>query len=87
METSPAGITLMTVDGKINFANQKAKEILHLDSHEEKDRTSGTMRHNMFDFEGRPLPEQQLPVTRVLTTQSSVYGAQCAISSADSSSN
>ncbi|MFV0438017.1 MAG: ATP-binding protein [Desulfopila sp.] len=76
METSPAGITLMSSDGTITFANQKAIELLRLDYSEHQACYLFGSSLEITDFTGKTLGVAEQPAAQVLRSGKAVYGVQ-----------
>jgi len=72
-ETSPVGILVVDRDGRFTFANPRAEQILGLTKDEIMRRTYNASAWNITDFEGRPLPDSDLPFERVMATGRPVY--------------
>ncbi len=79
MDTSSAGIVRIDRDGHISFANAGAERILGLARSEITQRRYDAPAWRNTDLAGAPLPADQLPVTRVMTTGQAVYDVQHAI--------
>jgi PAS domain S-box-containing protein/putative nucleotidyltransferase with HDIG domain len=79
MKTSPAGITVVDRKGQIVFANKRAEEIFCLTKNEITQRGYSASEWHITDFDGNPLPEEQLPFTLVMNTGNPVYGVRHAI--------
>jgi PAS domain S-box-containing protein len=79
METSPVGITQVDAEGEITFANLQAEKILGLS----RDRLTGLTYNapawKITDYEGNPLPDDELPFRRVMATHEPVYDVRHAI--------
>jgi PAS domain S-box-containing protein len=83
MRTSPAGITVVDLDGRIVFANKRAREILSLSVDEKAGLTYDAPEWRITDFDGNPFPSENLPFRQVISTGHSVYGIRHAINSPD----
>lgn len=71
--TSPVGITVVNLDGRIVFANEQAKKVLGLSQDEIIQRSYNTSSWHITDYNGLPFPEEELPFVRVMTTNRPVY--------------
>ncbi|MCK9196273.1 MAG: PAS domain S-box protein [Syntrophales bacterium] len=83
MKTSPAGITVVDRKGQIVFANKRAEDIFCLTKNEITQRGYSSSDWHITDFDGNPLPEEQLPFALVMNTGNPVYGLRHAIESSD----
>ncbi len=79
MDTSPAGILRIDREGRINFANAGAEQILGLARSNMTQRTYDAPAWHSMDLDGAPLPDDQLPVARVMATGQAVHDVQHAI--------
>ncbi len=79
METSPMGITMVSADGRIEFANSRAEEVLGLTKDEISQRSYNSPHWKITDFNGNPFPEDRLPVRRVMDTRTPVFNVRHAI--------
>jgi len=76
LETSPVGITVLDSDGRLERANERAEEIFQLDPSEIAGRAYDEAAWNIFDENGEPVPDEELPFTRVSETGEPVYGVE-----------
>jgi len=79
MKTSPAGIVIVHQNGKVTYANRRAEEIFGLKQEEVLDRTYDDPAWKNTDYEGQPIPEEDLPFSRVMRERQAVYGVRHAI--------
>ena len=79
METSPVGITLVSRDGQVAFANPQTEKVLGLTQDVITQRTYNAPDWRITDYEGGPFPNEQLPFQRVLSTRQPVQDVQHAI--------
>jgi PAS domain S-box-containing protein len=82
METSPIGILALDRQGEITFANADAELVLGLTRDEARRRYSAP-EWRITDYEGRPLPDEELPFRRVMTTGRAVYDVRHTIKNAN----
>ena len=75
-ETNPISITVLDKEGKITYANSRAKEILELSDKQIEERHFNYLKTRIKDFDGKPVPEENLPFRRVMNTGKSVFGAE-----------
>ncbi len=81
--TSPIGITVVDIDGQINYANPTAESILKLETSELLDRTYNDPHWKIFNLDGGPFPDDQLPFVRVMKTGEPVFDVQHGIETPD----
>ncbi|MBU0485307.1 MAG: response regulator [Proteobacteria bacterium] len=79
METSPVGITLVSREGLVTFANQRAELLLGLKQEELDQRTYNAPQWRITDFDGNPFPDEELPFSRVMATGQPVFDVRHAI--------
>jgi diguanylate cyclase (GGDEF)-like protein/PAS domain S-box-containing protein len=75
-ETSPVGILLVNRKGRITFANANAEKILGLPREEIVRRTHDAPDWHITDLAGNPVPQADLPVSRVMSGGQPVYDVQ-----------
>ena len=74
LEASPVSIVVVAPSGKIEFANERAEEMLGLERSEITSRTYKQPEWNIYYEDGTPIPVAEHPITRVLKTGQGVYG-------------
>ncbi len=74
LEASPVSIVVVDPSGKIEFANERAEEMLGLERNEITSRTYSQPEWNIYYDDGTPVPVEEHPVTRILKTKQAVYG-------------
>ncbi len=74
LEASPVSIVVVEPSGKIEFANERAEEMLGLERSEITSRTYKQPEWNIYYDDGMPVPVEEHPVTRILQTKQAVYG-------------
>ena len=74
LEASPVSIVVVDPSGKIEFANERAEEMLGLERSEITSRTYSQPEWNIYYDDGTPVPVDEHPLTRVLKTRQAVYG-------------
>jgi PAS domain S-box-containing protein len=79
METSPVCITMANREGQIIFANPGAEEVLGMPEDEITQLTYNAPDWHITDFDGRSIPDEQLPFRRVMETGGPVYDVHQAI--------
>jgi PAS domain S-box-containing protein len=82
LDTSPVGITILDADGRIERANDRAEDILGLESSEITSRTYDDPDWDILDENGDPIPREELPFSRVMQTGEPVYDAEHGIETA-----
>ena len=83
METSPVGITMVSSEGRISFANTQAEKILGIARQEIAERTYNAPGWRITDLEGEPFPEEKLPFRQVLDTGKPVFNVRHAVEKPD----
>ncbi len=73
LENSPVGKTMVNKEGKIVFANQKAAEIFGISREEILKRGFGDRGWKITDFEGKEIPVEELPFSKIMQTSGSLY--------------
>ncbi|MFP4509826.1 MAG: chemotaxis protein CheB [Spirochaetaceae bacterium] len=73
LETNPTAITMLDASGKIIFANSEAEGLFGLTRSD-----MGSMKYNdeafhITDEDGNPIPSEQLPFARLMSTKDSVH--------------
>ena len=76
----PTGIVILDLEGIIISSNSRAEEILGLSRSDLKGRTYNAPEWTITDVDGGPLPDEDLPFSRVLGTGEAVYEVEHAIS-------
>jgi PAS domain S-box-containing protein len=84
VETAPRGVLLMNREGQITFANDQVQGILGLEVDEIVGRPHNEPDWQVADEAGRPLPDEQLPFSRVMATGQPVYDVCCIVKRPDS---
>jgi PAS domain S-box-containing protein len=82
-ETSPIGIALLDLDGRMTFANAAAVDVLGLDRERLAGRRYDDASWRITDAAGEPLPNEEVPFVRVLRTGRTVHDAEVGIRRAD----
>ncbi len=78
-ETSPVGITMVSRNGDVTFANKQAENLFKLKKDEISKLAYNAPQWHITDFNGGPFPDEKLPFRLVITTGKSVYNIQHAI--------
>jgi PAS domain S-box-containing protein len=79
METSPIGILAFNTEGRIEFANANAEDILGLTRDELRRRQYNDPAWRICDCGGRPYPEDDLPFRKVRSTLKPVRDVRHAV--------
>jgi PAS domain S-box-containing protein len=79
MEISPAGITAVDLEGQISFANARAEQVLGLTRDEITQLAYNAPEWRITDYDGNPLPDDELPFRRVVATGKPVFDVRHAI--------
>lgn len=77
-ETSPIGITVWDISGKITFANAEAEKVLGCTKDEIMRLAYDDASWRITGFAGEPFPHCELPYRKVLATGNPVYNVQMA---------
>ena len=83
MATSPVCIVVVDVTGKITFANEEAERVLGLTRSDIRTRTYNDRSWRITDFNGNPLPEEDLPFRQVMKNGKPLANFQHAIERPD----
>ncbi|MFB6150874.1 MAG: PAS domain S-box protein [Haloarculaceae archaeon] len=73
-ETLPVGVTILDAGGEFVRANRRAEEVLGLTESEITDRTYNDPEWEIVDADGDPVPDEDLPFSRVMATGEPVFG-------------
>ena len=76
MQTSVAAISVVDAAGKIIFANDRAEAILGVSQAEIQRLSHNNPAWNIADFDGLPLPNEQLPFMQVMKTGKPIFNVQ-----------
>lgn len=85
VETVSEALLLVNWDGAILMSNPAAEELLGIDSEDRYSRLSGEHRWEIFDEEGMPIKDDELPERRVLRDGTPVQGEIQGVRSEDGS--
>ncbi|WP_336342689.1 PAS domain S-box protein [Halalkalicoccus ordinarius] len=83
VETSPIGIVVTDVDGRMTFANERAQSIFGCSESEILARSHDDERWNAVDGNGDPLDPEQLAFARVKRTGTPVFDEEVGIDRSD----
>lgn len=78
-EISPVGITILDDNGKIQFANKEAEEILGLKKESVKSRYYNSPEWQISSIDGSPFPDEELPFMVVKKNKTAVKDIRHAI--------
>jgi two-component system, cell cycle sensor histidine kinase and response regulator CckA len=79
MATSPVGIVTSDHAGRITFANHRAEQVLGLVGEELARRIYSVLDWRLTDLDGKPIPDQTLPLKYVLETGEPVQDSRHAL--------
>jgi PAS domain S-box-containing protein len=79
LKTVPGCVVQLDADGQFVFANERAEEVLGLESDEVTDRTYNDPRWELQDPHGDPIPDGELPFRRIRETGEPVYAERLTI--------
>ena len=82
LDTSPIGITILDAEGRIERANDRAEEILGLESSGAMSRTYDDPTWEIVDEDDDPIPREELPFSRVMRTGEPVYDVEHGVETA-----
>lgn len=74
LEASPAGTTMVDLDGKIIFANLMAEEILGIERDALNQLSFNAPEFKITDRTGNEIPDDQLPFSRVINSKKPIFG-------------
>lgn len=74
LKTVPGCVVQLDADGQFVFANERAEEVLGLDSDDVTDRTYNDPKWKLRGPDGDDIPDEQLPFRQVRETGEPVYG-------------
>jgi PAS domain S-box-containing protein len=74
LKTVPGCVVQLDADGRFVFANERAEEVLGLETDELTDRAYNDPEWDIRDLNGDPMPDEELPFRRVRDTGEAVYG-------------
>jgi PAS domain S-box-containing protein/putative nucleotidyltransferase with HDIG domain len=83
MKTSPAGIMVVNREGRIIFANDRAGAVLGMSTEKLTRLRHEAPELGITDFEGKPIPGEQLPFEMVMAAGAPVYSIYHAVEKAD----
>ena len=73
-DVNPVGTIVVDATGTMVFANERAATTLDLSREEITDRTYDSGEWNIYYDDGRPVPDEENPVSRVFETGEPVFG-------------
>ncbi|WP_440006214.1 PAS domain S-box protein [Halomicrococcus sp. SG-WS-1] len=73
LDTSPVGIAVLTPDGTITHANERAETLLDITYDEETDTYANAIDRPVYDADGDLLPPERRPFARTAETGQPVY--------------
>ena len=79
VETIPDGIIMVNREGAITYANSSAERILGLTRATIAERSYNDPKWKITNVDGGPFPDEDLPFSRVMTSNQAVYGVEHAI--------
>ena len=79
IEISPDGIAIANRDGQIIFANAEAERVLGLTRNQIAGRAYNAPEWRITDYQGHPLPDEQLSFQQVMRTKQPVHNIRHAI--------
>ncbi len=85
VDTIPAGVFIIGIDGRISFASAMAEKLLGLTQDVITQRTHDAPSWNVTTVDGLPFPEEEGAVARVLRSGQPVHGVEQAMERPDGS--
>lgn len=79
LQTTPGGVTIIDLNGRIFFANQTAEQILGLKRKGSSERYYNNPEYKISTVDGQPLLEKDLPYIQVMMSGQPVFGLEHAI--------
>lgn len=79
LKTVPGCVVQLDTDGQFIYANQRAEDVLGLETSEVTQRAYDDPEWDIRDLEGEPIPEERLPFARVQETGEPLYGVKHSI--------
>jgi PAS domain S-box-containing protein len=79
LQTTPSGVTIVDLNGKIFFANKTAEKILGLQEKKGTQRYYKDSALHITTTDGKPWPEKELPYIQVMMTGEPVFGIEHAV--------
>jgi PAS domain S-box-containing protein len=79
LQTTPSGMTIFDLNGRIFFANKTAEKILGLEEKKSTQRYYNDPSLHITTLDGKPYPEKELPYIQVMMTGEPVFGIEHAI--------
>lgn len=76
LEASPAGTTMVDLEGKIIFANKKAEEILGIERDSLNRMSYNAPEFKITDKAGDKIPDDNLPFSRIIKFKKPIFGYQ-----------
>lgn len=83
LETMAEGVGIIDVTGQLVYANPMAQQILGLTLSEIEDRTYNDPRWQNLRLDGTPLPQEEHPMSVMMSTQRQVYDVEIGVQSPD----
>jgi PAS domain S-box-containing protein len=78
-ESSQIGITIVNNKGDLTFANKEAERIFHIEKSELLKRKYNSPQWNILDFDGNPIPDEELPFRIILRERKPLHEKKHAI--------
>ncbi len=80
LQTTPSGMTIVDLSGKIFFANKTAERLLGLETKmHSKQHYYNDLQTRILTVDGKPFPEKDLPYIQVMMTGEPVFGLEHAV--------
>ncbi len=82
-QSTPGGVTIVDLNGRIYYANKEAEQILGLKRMHSKEQYYNDPAYKISKVNGEPFPEKELPYIQVMMTGMPVYGLEHVIAHPD----
>jgi len=76
IDALPVGMVLLDREGKLLMMNSRAKGMSQLSSEQERSRTDSSPEWETTDWDGNPMPLEETPFIKVVTTEKPVTGVR-----------
>lgn len=83
LESTPVAITKVDANGRISYANERGEKLLGLQRSELSSLTFDAPEFKILTTDGEPIPSEELPFSRILSSGSPLIGYEHAIERPD----
>ncbi len=85
VETSPSAIAVVDIEGSIVFTNRQAENLFGAGKKEILNRKYNDKEWQITDFDGKPVPDEELPFRRIVDLKKSIFDMRHTIMKKDGS--